>query len=111
MSPLPRLGLRPGVAAFAFALALAAALPARASLIVALDTPALVERSDHIAVVDVASVTAAWDEKHERILTTIELNVVEVWKGPMRPAAHLTIVQPGGTVGDMQMTVFGMTRF
>ncbi|MDB4982089.1 MAG: hypothetical protein JWM82_2841 [Myxococcales bacterium] len=109
MSPLPRLA--PRAAAFAIALALSGALPARASLIVALDTPAMVERSDHIAVVDVASVAAAWDDKHERILTTIALDVVEVWKGPMTPAARLTIVQPGGTVGDMQMTVFGMTRF
>jgi hypothetical protein len=108
-----RLRSRAPVAAVAFALGLvlSASVPARASLIVALDTPAMVERSDHIAVVDVASVTAAWDEKHERILTTIGLDVVEVWKGPMAPAAHLTIVQPGGTVGDMQMTVFGMTRF
>jgi hypothetical protein len=112
---LPPSRLRPPATAAAFAcalgLALSAAAPARASLIVALDTPAMVERSEHIAVVDVASVTAAWDDKHERILTTIGLDVVEVWKGPMTPAAHLTIVQPGGTVGDMQMTVFGMTRF
>ncbi len=107
------LRLRPALAGLAVALALCtvAPAPARASLIVALDTPAMVERSDHIAVVDVASVTAAWDDKHERILTTIALDVVEVWKGPMTPAARLTIVQPGGTVGDMQMTVFGMTRF
>jgi hypothetical protein len=84
---------------------------ARASLVIALDLPTMVERADHVAVVDVGSVSAAWDDKHERILTTIDLSVVEAWKGPMTPASHIRIVQPGGTVGDIQMTVFGMSQF
>jgi hypothetical protein len=84
---------------------------AHASLVVALDLPTMVDRSDHVAVVDVASVSAAWDDKHERILTTIDLAVVETWKGPMAPAAHVKVVQPGGAVGDIQMTVFGMSQF
>jgi hypothetical protein len=84
---------------------------ASASLVVALDLPTMVERADLVAVVDVASVSAAWDDKHERILTTIDLAVVESWKGPMAPASHVTIIQPGGQVGDIQMTVFGMSQF
>jgi hypothetical protein len=84
---------------------------AQASLVVALDLPTMVERADHVAVVDVAAVSAAWDDKHEHILTTIDLAVVEAWKGPMSPASHVKVVQPGGTVGDIQMTVFGMTVF
>jgi len=84
---------------------------ASASLVVALDLPTMVERADLVAVVDVVSVSAAWDDKHERILTTAELSVVESWKGPMAPASHVTIVQPGGQVGDIQMTVFGMSQF
>jgi hypothetical protein len=89
----------------------AAAAPARASLVVALDLPTMVERADHVAVVDVGNVSAAWDEKHERILTTVDLTVVEAWKGPMVPAAHLRIVQPGGTVGDITQKVFGLTEW
>jgi hypothetical protein len=85
--------------------------PARASLVVALDLPTMVERADQVAVVDVGSVSSAWDDKHERILTTIDLSVVESWKGSMAPAAHIKVVQPGGSVGDIQMTVFGMTHF
>jgi hypothetical protein len=84
---------------------------AQASLVVALDLPTMVERADHVAVVDVASVSAAWDDKHERILTTIDLSVVETWKGSMAPASHVRIVQPGGQVGDITMTVFGMSQF
>jgi hypothetical protein len=85
--------------------------PASASLVLALDTPTMVQRADHVAVVDVVSTKSAWDENHERILTTIELSVVETWKGSMTPAARVKVVQPGGTVGDLTMVVFGMTRF
>jgi hypothetical protein len=88
-----------------------APLPADASLIVALDTPTMVKEADHIAVVDVVSVNAGWDAAHERILSTIELSVVETWKGTTTPASRVKIVQPGGTVGDMTMVVSGMTRF
>src|SRR5262252_1507172 len=87
------------------------AAPARASLIVALDAPAMVERADNIAVVDVASVRAAWDAGHERIVTTVDLIVVESWKGAAAPATRVVVAQPGGTVGDVTMTVFGMPRF
>ncbi|HVR64463.1 MAG TPA: hypothetical protein VMU50_21330 [Polyangia bacterium] len=88
-----------------------AAVPARASLMVPLDLTELVRRSDHIAVADVVSVQAAWDAKHERILSTIKLSVVEAWKGSATPATRITIVQPGGTVGDITMVVFGMSQF
>lgn len=88
-----------------------AARPARASLVVALDLPQMVDRSDLVAVVDVAAVSAAWDDQHERILTTVDLSVVESWKGALAPASRVKIVQPGGSVGDIQMTVFGMSQF
>lgn len=87
------------------------AAPARASLVLALDLPTMVSRADHVAVVDVASVKADWDAHHEQILTTIDLVVVESWKGSDAPASHLVVVQPGGTVGDLTQTIHGMTRF
>jgi hypothetical protein len=108
----PRLRL---AAPLALTLAVSSAVltvaPARASLVLALDLPQMVERADHVAVVDVQSVQAAWDAKHERILTTVDLAVVESWKGPMAPAMHVKVVQPGGTVGDVTMKVFGLTQF
>jgi hypothetical protein len=84
---------------------------ADASLVVALDTSELTKRADHVAVADVVSVESAWDEGHHKILTTIDLSVVESWKGGALPASHLTIVQPGGTVGDIAMVVFGLSQF
>ena len=85
--------------------------PARASLVLALDLPTMVSRADHVAVVDVASVKSDWDANHEQILTTIDLVVVESWKGADAPASHMKIVQPGGTVGDLTQTIHGMTHF
>jgi hypothetical protein len=87
------------------------ASPVRASLVLALDLPTLVTRADHVAVVEVVSVKSDWDANHEQILSTIDLVVVESWKGDDAPASHITIVQPGGTVGDLTQTVHGMTRF
>jgi hypothetical protein len=95
---------------FAFA-ALAVTRPASASLIMAMDTPSMVQRADHIVVADVVSTRSAWDERHTRIFTTTELVVVESWKGATAPATHLTIVQPGGTVDDLTMVTFGFSRF
>jgi hypothetical protein len=92
-------------------LAVVAPRPARASLVLALDMPTMVQRADHIAVVDVGKISMAWDETHEHIFTSIELSVVETMKGPLKPATHLTLVQPGGTVGDISMKVYGMTPF
>lgn len=93
--------------------ALLSSPPAAASIVVAMDLPALVKQADHIAVVDVLSTSADWDAKHEKIFTTVELKVVERWKGA--PAAgvedHLRVVQPGGTVGDLTMTVTGLSTF
>ena len=82
-----------------------------ASLVVALDLQTMVSRADNVAVVDVVSVTSAWDERHEQILSTITLTVVESWKGTAAPATRVSVVQPGGTVGDIVQTVHGMTRF
>jgi hypothetical protein len=97
--------------AVCFACAALSAAPARASLVVAMDLNDLSARADHIAITDVLSVRSQWDDRHNKIFTTIELSVVESWKGGAAPASHITVVQPGGTVGDVAMTVFGLSQF
>lgn len=106
MRSLPRfIALLIAAAAFAFP------RNSPASLVVALDLETMVARANNVAVVDVMSVTAAWDERHEQILSTITLTVVESWKGTAAPATRLVVVQPGGSVGDIVQTVHGMTQF
>ncbi len=93
------------------ALATGVARRASATLILALDLPAMIGRADRIAVVDVVSATPGWNERHDRISTTIELTVVDCWKGNLAAGDRLTLRQPGGTVGDITTTVDGMPRF
>ena len=102
---------RLSAALLALALATGVARRAPATLILALDLPAMVGRADRIAVVDVVSVTAAWNDRHDRISTSIDLLVVDAWKGDLAPGARLTVRKPGGTVGDITTTVDGMPRF
>ena len=92
-----------------------ASRPAQASIVMALELSDLVQQADQIVVVDVLSQHADWDTKHQRILSTIELEVVERWKGNGATGGaasdRITVVQPGGTVGDLTMTVTGLSTF
>jgi hypothetical protein len=98
-------------AVFVTSLAWFSAPPAQASLVLALDTNELARRADHIAVVDVIAVQSDWDSQHRKIITTVDLSVVESWKGGAAPASHFKIMQQGGTVGDTAMVVFGQSQF
>jgi hypothetical protein len=96
----------------AVAFALAFALPARASLLLAMDLPGLASRADHVVVGEVRAVTSEWSSDHRRIYTRIDVDVAETWRttGP-RSMARVSIWQVGGTVGDIQMIVPGMPTF
>ena len=83
----------------------------QASLLRAMSLGELANAADRIVVGNVVSVNAAWDAQHRRILSTIEVDVEESWKGPAAANRHITIVQPGGSVGDMEMAVQGMPGF
>ena len=84
---------------------------AHASIVLALDLPDLVGRADRIVVADVVNVTCAWDRAHRTILSTIELAVGESWKGSVGPTRRLSIVQVGGQVDGVEMTVVGQATF
>ncbi len=108
---LPMRPSRRLLAMLASVAALAISWPAFASLILALDLPTLVSRSEQISVVDVVSTKAAWNAEHDRIVTTIDVAVVDCWKGAAAPGSHVQIVQAGGTVGELTMRIDGMPHF
>jgi hypothetical protein len=85
--------------------------PATASLVLALDLGELTARADRVIVAEVLSVKSSWDRRHKRIYSTIEVSVAETWKGEVAPRARLTIVQPGGSVGEIEMRVHGVPTF
>jgi hypothetical protein len=81
----------------------------QASLLRLMSLPELVATADQIVVARVVSSSAAWDASHRKIVSTFAVDVDERWKGSGEK--HLVIVQPGGTVGDIEMTVYGMPSF
>ena len=83
----------------------------RASLLRAMGLVELANSADRIVVGKVQSVHAAWDLQHRKIISTIEVDIEDSWKGPQAGNRRITIVQPGGSVGDIEMTVQGMPSF
>ena len=81
----------------------------QASMLRAMSLAELVTAADQIVVAKVVSVNAAWDPAHRKILSSIEVEIEESWKGAAN--GFVTIVQPGGTVGEIEMTVHGMPKF
>lgn len=103
---------------FCLALALAAAsgavlasAPVRASLVLAMDLTEMTAEAERIVVGEVLSVRSAWDGKRQRILTTVELQVAETWKGTVPGDGRVFVVQPGGVADGIEMKVHGLPAF
>jgi hypothetical protein len=86
-------------------------LPARASVVLALDLPAMTTRADRVVLGDVMSVKSARSRDGRSMFSTIEISVVELWKGEMPRDRKVTIIQSGGVIGDVQMKVHGQATF
>lgn len=84
---------------------------AAGSLVQALDLAELTARAERIVVAHVVSAKSEWDFSGRSIHTSVEIAVDESWKGSVAVAERLVIVQPGGTVGDIEMRVHGMPSF
>jgi hypothetical protein len=82
----------------------------QASVMMAMSLAELTSAAESIVVGDVRSVHCAWDDRHRTIVSTIDVEVTEVWKGAL-VSKQLTVVMTGGTVGDIEMTVQGMPTF
>ncbi len=87
------------------------ARPARGSIVLAMELPDLTSQSDRIVVGQVTSVKSAWADGGKRILSTVEVRVDESWKGDAPVGGKVTIVQPGGVVGNIEMKVHGLPAF
>jgi hypothetical protein len=82
-----------------------------ASLVQAMDLADLTARADRIVVAQVVSTNSEWDSSRRNIHTRIEIAVEETWKGSLAVGQRAIIVQPGGSVDDIEMHVHGMPNF
>lgn len=83
--------------------------PAFATTLVALDVEGLTKLSDVVLRGRVVSSQARITKDGARIVTDTELDVVEVMKGSAD--AHVTVMQPGGVVGEIGQKVDATARF
>lgn len=80
---------------------------ANATQIMAMDLPALGRDADVVVEATVVSKQAFWNEGRTRILTRVELEIDRTHKGA--PTGSLSVVQAGGEIDGMRMTVHGVT--
>ena len=80
-----------------------------ATTLLALDVPALTKGSSVVARAKVLSVGARWTKDGGRIMTDAVLEVTEPWKGT--PSKQVTVMQPGGVVGEVGQLVHGTAKF
>lgn len=83
---------------------------AHASLVEALDLPALVGEAEHVVVARVVSETSHYDERG-RIVTDTTLQVEETLKGDRAPGAAIVVRRLGGVVDDIGMRVAGEASY
>ncbi len=74
-----------------------------------LDVAGLSAGSDTIARAKVRSLHTRWSADHAKLLTEVELERVEVWKGALQPTFLVT--QPGGELDGVGQRVEGLARF
>jgi hypothetical protein len=79
---------------------------ALASTAVQMDVPGLTRAASDVVRVRVSSSRSAWTEGHRHLITLVEVEVLERWKGsgPWR----LQVVQPGGELDGVGQRVAGV---
>lgn len=90
--------------------ALATALPAFATTLIAMDVPALTKAADVVVRGTVVRVEARWTMDRSRIVTDNEILVAQTYKGNV-VAKTVVAMQPGGVVGDLGQKVHGAATF
>ncbi|WP_342381094.1 hypothetical protein NVS55_15600 [Myxococcus stipitatus] len=86
-----------------------AALPAAATTQLRMDLSQLSLQSDAVVHGVVRRVESRWAGDGQRIVTDVEVEVVEPLKG--QPGGTVLLTQPGGEVGDIGQVVHGLASF
>ena len=89
--------------------ALAAAAPARAAVMLPASVEDLARSSQAVVRGRVARMTSRWSDDQRRIFTYVEIEPASVWRGT--PPARVTVLVPGGVVGDIGQRVDGAAAF
>jgi hypothetical protein len=85
------------------------AASAGATTLIRLETPDLARKSELVVRGKVSRADAHWTGDHRRIVTDVEIEVAESFKG--QAPKTVVVEQPGGVVGDIGQRVDGIARF
>jgi hypothetical protein len=91
------------------AIAATFACAASATTLLALDLEGLTKSSQVVVRGTVKNVSSRWTRDGGRIMTDAVIEVAETWKGTAR--TQVTVMQPGGEVGDVGQLVHGTVKF
>src|SRR5512143_1939942 len=86
-------------------LVLACAGSAMAAVAVPASVEDLARTSDAVIRGRVMKVSSRWSDDHRRIFTDVEVETSSVWRGSA--PARVTVVVPGGAVGEIEQRVGG----
>jgi hypothetical protein len=81
---------------------------AQASSAVQLDVHALARAASQVVRARVVSRRCAWADGHRRLVTFLDLELLDSWKGSAR--GPLTVVQPGGELDGVGQRVAGVAE-
>ena len=73
------------------------------------DVGSLTAASDAVVHAQVVRRSSAWGKAGGQIFTTVVLHTLETWKG--EPASEVTVLVPGGEMGQLSQSVQGSARF
>src|SRR2546430_3067153 len=73
------------------------------------EVESLTAASDAVVHAEVVSRSSAWGAGGGQIFTTVVLRALSTWKGEQ--ADQITLLVPGGEMGDLSQTVSGMAVF
>lgn len=90
-------------------LSLLAWLPASATTLLRVDLQQLSTRSDAVVHGTVRRVESRWSGDKRRILTDVEVEVIEPLKG--QPGRTVLVTHPGGQIGEIGQKVSGLASF
>lgn len=93
------------------AAALSLTLPARATVLVPLDTAGLTARANRVVLGVVESLASRWSDNHAVIFTEATVRVTKTYKGAAQPGDVILVRREGGSSGGIGMRVAGAATF
>jgi len=94
---------------FALTIILVLAVPAQAVML-KLSLDELAQKADSVVIGSVIESTSRWNNNHTCIYTEVVFNVEDVLKGTAKQG-KVSLILPGGQVGDIGLTVSDVPRF